>query len=139
MREVYKDVQIGEHSYRIAKMTARDGCWLAMQVMSYMMPAAVQVVAAQMGSPIPVTGQSRTMTEAEFHNIQDHCLAMCTRAKQEANAIVWYPLFHDSGKANFDDLESDVVTFMVLTIHALLFNLKPFFGEGMEKITQAVT
>ena len=142
MRELYKDILLGENHYRVGKMTARDGSWVAMQFASYVLPSAAQSAAGMVGANLPsMPNRSRTMTEAEFHNIQDHCLAVCTRKRVEPTGVeVFYPLIHDSGRWNFPDLETDVVSIMVLTLQALWFNVSPFFENGaLQQLTAAIT
>lgn len=142
MREVYKDIALGEHYYRVGKMTARNGSWVAMQFASYVLPAAAQSAANVVDISLPTPpSRARSMTEAEFHNIQDHCLAVCSRKKIEpTGAEVFYPLIHDSGRWNFPDLEADVVTIMVLTLQALWFNIAPFFEDGaLQQLTSSLT
>lgn len=142
MRELFKELVLGENRYRIGKMTARTGSWVASQFASYVLPAAAQSAAKLVAVELPATpNRSRTMTEAEFYNLQDHCLAVCSRIRVEPNGSeVYYPLIHDSGRWNFDDLETDAVTVTILTVQALMFNITPFFADGaMDNLIAALT
>ena len=134
MRETFKELVLGENSYRIGKMTARNGSWVASQFASYVLPAAAQSTATLIGTSLPNSSNRRTMTETEFYNLQNHCLAVCSRKRVELNGSeVYYPLIHDSGRWNFEDLETDTVTVIVLTIQALMYNIAPFFEDGAMK------
>jgi hypothetical protein len=127
--EKTKDVDISGVRYQIGKMTARDGSWIAMQILTKVLPAGLDEKVTG-GSSLPA--KRSEMSEQEFHNIQDHCLAVCARYKLVGNVEAALPVFDRPGKLN-PDLEHDVLTVMALTAHALAFNIAPFFAEDALK------
>ena len=40
---------------------------------------------------------------------------------------------HGSGRFSFPDLDTDVVTILVLTVHALVFNVAGFFDPAVQE------
>ena len=120
-----KQVTIGPAEYQIAQMTAGDGSWILSQVLTKLLPVMVQGALDQMaGAKLPA-GRA-LLSEEEFHNIQGHCLAVCRRIEKG----IPMPVFVRPNTWAVKELEYDLLTVMALTIHALTFNLTPFFEEG---------
>ena len=138
-RETTKDVVIGDFTYQIRKMNARTGSWLAMQIMTKLLPGAMEGALQDelAGASTPLTSSRSEMTEAEFHNLQDHCLAVCYRYQMVGEMNTPMPILAGTRFA-FADLEDDLLTVMALTFHSLLWTAKPFFeGDGFEKLVQS--
>ena len=130
MRELTKDIDLRGHRYQVGKMTATDGCWVAMQIFTKVMPGMLENKVGVTGLP---SGRS-DMSEQEFHNIQNHCLAVCKRFTVVGDVPVAEPVMRGERFA-FKDLEHDVLTVMGLTAHALIFNVLEFFqGDGLKEI-----
>lgn len=129
--EMYKDVEIGGVKYQIGRMTARTGSWIAAQIISKVLPSVIE-------SQMPLEGlpSSRSeMSEIEFQNIQDHCLNVCKKYELIGSTEAAVPVMARFGVFAVKDLEYDLLTVLALTIHALLFNISPFFeGDGLKSI-----
>jgi len=123
----FKDVQLNGTRYQIGRMTARNGSWVAMQIMGKIMPSTVE---SELGG-ITLPANRREMSEEEFHSIQDHCLAVCARYERQPNGMeVAIPVFVRPDTFTCKELEFDLLSIVALTAHALLFNITPFFAEG---------
>lgn len=126
--EDHKDVTIGEHTYRVGRMLATTGSWIVAQIVTKILP---------FGMDEKVTGNSdlpkerSEMTEAEFRNIQNHCLAVIGRYETVGNIPTAIPILVRGEIIH--DLRTDVVGVLQLTVHALIFNLSPFFNEDVLK------
>ncbi len=131
MNERTKDVSFEDRRYRIRKMTPQVGSWIAMQLLSYTLPTYVAMQLAQAGMTLPSSVGKKDMTEADFHNLQDHCLALVDRYADVAGTPVAQPVYVNGV---FDPtLNIELPEVMLLTAHALLFNMLSFFAEGILK------
>src|ERR1700746_985624 len=101
--EMFKDVTIGEHKYRIGRFTARVGSWLLAQ-----------------------SAKGSNMSEQEFANVQDHCLAVCSR--YEPTSGVPMPVMA-KGVFTIKELEYDMATVTKLQGQAMSFNFDSFLEE----------
>ncbi len=133
--EMYKDIEINDTRYRVGRMTARVGSWVLLQIFTKLLPAQIE---SQLGLDSLPPGRSE-MSEAEFMNIQDHCLMVCRRYEtQSNNDEVAMPVMAAPGVFAVKELEHDIVTAIGLTAHALLFNVAPFFeGNALTSILES--
>jgi hypothetical protein len=121
---------VGDTEYQVGRLTACDGSWILTQLLTKMLPAMFETALARLaGGRLPPNRS--LITEAEFQNIQSHCLAVCRRMENGAPM----PVFVPPNTWAIKELEYDLVTVMVLTIQALVFNIQPFFeGGGLTQI-----
>jgi Phage tail assembly chaperone protein, TAC len=146
MRELTKDIELEGIRYQLRKFDARTGSWIAVQIASYLLPSAVETAVLENaaktdggGIVVPEGFQKnkRQMTETEFHNIQDHCLAVVSR--YEGPNPLPVPIVHGSGRWAFPEMENDFITVLALTAQVLLFNMKSFFEDGrMERLMASI-
>lgn len=119
-----KVVELSSGRYRVDKMTARNACWIVTQLLTKMMPSAVET---NIDFNLP---QNRAeMSEQEFHNIQDHCLRVCYLIENQPSGVPAALPIMAEGTWAVPDIEHDIITVLLLTIHALTFSVAPFF-EG---------
>jgi hypothetical protein len=124
------DVEIGETRCQIGRFKARVGSWILAQVLTKMLPAALESALVNDAGAQLASGRS-ALSEAEFASIQAHALSVCRRYENG----VPMPIFVLPDKFAIPELEYDLVTVMALTVHALVFNLAPFFeGDGLSLI-----
>jgi hypothetical protein len=107
-------------------MNALDGSWVAMQILTKMMP--VNIEAMTEGKIPNLPGNRSQMNEEEFHNLQNHCLRVVSRYERDDAPPI--PIMVGNGVLAVKELETDIITIMVLTVHSLIFNVAPFFEEG---------
>jgi hypothetical protein len=123
MHAPHTDVPMGDVTYRISRFPARVGSFIAMQLSTKVLPALAGGNVSLQGMPLPSGG---AMSEAEFYVLQNHCLAACAIVNDKGAAS---PIMMADGRLD-QRLEYDFPTVMALTIHALKFNVEPFFSEG---------
>jgi hypothetical protein len=110
--EMFKDVTIGEHRYRIGRFTARVGSWLLSQ-----------------------SAKGSKLTEQEFANVQDHCLAVCSR--YEPTSGVPMPIMAN-GVFAIKELEYDMSTVTKLQGHAMSFSFDSFLAEAAREMKETL-
>ncbi len=123
MHAPHVDVPMGDVKYRISRFPARVGSFIAMQLSTKVLPALAGGSVSLQGMPMPAGG---AMSEAEFYAVQNHCLAVCSVVNDKGVAS---PVMMADGRLD-PRLEYDFPSVMALTIHALKFNVEPFFSEG---------
>jgi Phage tail assembly chaperone protein, TAC len=128
-QEKTKDVSIGDHQYRVGKLTARTASWVAMQILTKLLPSGDELVTGGRAS-----AERSALSESEFHNIQGHCLRVCARYETAGESLVPTPVLMADGRFAIPELEYDVVAVMALTLHSLMFSVSPFFEEGALKL-----
>lgn len=125
MAPLFTDVEINGTKYQVGRFKARDGSWVVAQVLTKMLPAFLeQAFAKETGANL--ASNRAMLSEEEFVNLQGHALAVCRRYENG----VPMPVFVLPNTWATKDLEYDLTTVMALTIHALVFNIAPFFAEG---------
>ncbi len=117
MREPTKDFEIGGRTYRVEKLTALDGAWLAFLLMARMKTPDIRDALAQ-------------LSEADFKQIADKVLAKTTVVNMETNLPV--PVRHASGQIVDPELAGNAKAMFDLIFQAIAFNLAPFFEQGAE-------
>ena len=131
-----KNLVIGEKQYQIRKMPARTACWIAMQILTKMLPGMVENKLQGFNLP----GNRSELSEQEFYNIQNHCLAVCSRYEKVGNADVPQPVLMASGAWAFPDLDADAATVLALTAQSLIFNVSSFFeGDALKSLIGELT
>lgn len=130
MAPLFTDVEINGTKYQVGRFKARHGSWILAQILTKMLPAVIeQALAKEAGAKL---ASNRTaLSEEEFENIQGHALAVCRRYENG----VPMPIFVLPNTWAIKDLEYDLMTVMALTVHAIVFNIAPFFGgDGLSQL-----
>jgi hypothetical protein len=125
-RETFKVVEISGRKFRIEKFDALTGSYLAYQLLNIALPPMLGGLLAKSG--IPVGGSrsaGRVMSKQEFFDFQRDCLAACFEVLPAGNM----PVITENGFGVIG-LEQDLPTVLMLTVHALLFNVQSFFEDG---------
>jgi hypothetical protein len=123
-RAPHLDIPIGDVTYRIKRFSPKVGSFILLQVSTKLLPAFAGGGIRFKGMPFTLGGSP--MTEEEFYTVQNHCLAICgilNEAKTAAPAIMM-----SDGRLD-PRVADDFPLVMALTIHALKFNIEPFFSE----------
>lgn len=138
--EAIKDIEIGSHTYMIAKMDADSGSWLLMRLMGQLQKAI-----SEMPSSAEVTEQATEETQDTaqaaiqfllmnldqdtFKTVQRHALNVCYRYETVGNAPKPLPVIMTNGRFCYKDLNFDIQSVMRLTSESLFANLSPFFSK----------
>ena len=70
----FKDVEVGGKKYQIGKFRARDGSWVLAQVLTKMLPVALESALKDAGAAL--ASNRAVLSEDEFFNLQGHALAV---------------------------------------------------------------
>lgn len=133
--EKTKDIEIDGRAYQVGRFNPRDGSWVAFLLLTKVMTMFGPGFSAAIGLPsMPeVEGEKSAITEAEFHNIQDHCLRICAiypdlQKATAQTAAITAPVLTADGRFTDDAITLKVV--MKLTFETLLFNCSDLFPGG---------
>jgi hypothetical protein len=112
--EMYKDIEIGEHRYRIGRLSARSGAWLL---------------------SLALKEAQGNLSESEYANIQQHLLSVCSRFKDEHPM----PILKKDGTFAVKDLEFDLDMVVRLQGEAKGFNFADFFEKRAREAKDAMS
>lgn len=141
--EKFKDVEIKGRKFRLTKINARTGSFMATKVIGILTPLIQnlnlkEIKAENDIEKIDITKAMKGLTsleEREFHYIQDNCLKLCYELLSAGPAKV----LNDDCTFGVEGLEDDTMTVMALTVHALVFNVKGFFdGSPLSSIAGGI-
>lgn len=129
MRQKSKEVEVQGRKFRISALDAWTGSYLLFTVFEKMLPSGVeqQVMSTIRGEgkdPEMVLPSGRTlMTKAEFFSFQRDCLSAVSEILPGRDA----PILNANGSWGVQDVSVKLA--LILTVHALMFNIKDFFAE----------
>jgi hypothetical protein len=98
--QVSKDEEIGGKKYRIGRVSAKIGTWIALKL--------------------------RSASESDFQSMQEHLLKVCS----VYNTAGLSPILMADGSWAEKDLEFDTATATKLFLTALDFNVGSFFADA---------
>lgn len=137
--EKFKEIEIPidgkKRKFRINKFDARTGSYVLYTVMSKLLPSLSGLgVSAeenkstnqQLIKALTQTIGNLAMAPEEFRCLQDTALRAC----EEVLPAGLTPIIDSNGNYAVIGLEKEAQAVFVLTIQAVLFNLKGFFTEG---------
>jgi len=136
MRETYKDINVGNRTFRIHKFDALTGSYVIYTVLTQLLPMGLgnQIEGLEGNRELPA------MSKEKFSEIQKDCLKICEEIVPAGNSIAPVKVLLSDGRWGIPDLENDVATVMVLTIHALGYNVKSFFeGNVLEEFKSSMS
>jgi hypothetical protein len=148
----HKDVQIGESSYRIGRMKAADGSWIATTFAKRYReyreanpfpesdPNAEPTtpVPAELGYMLSAQFLAEQLSRTEYTEMQTLCLSVCGRYSNKTGSPLSLPILLPNGAWAIPELEYDGPTILQLTKETLAFNIAPFFpGAGSVGTTPA--
>jgi hypothetical protein len=125
----FKDIEIEGVRYRVEKIPAMTGCWIATQLFTKMMPMGMETQAGIENLP----NNRPSMTEQEFYDLQSYCLMACKRYETVGSTEVAMPVMSEKGKFAIPELIYDLTTIIGLTVHVLAYNVSTFFKGGALK------
>jgi hypothetical protein len=112
--EMFKDIEIGEHRYRIGRLSAKTGSWIL---------------------SLALKEAQGNLSESEYANIQQHLLSVCSRFKGEHPM----PILKKDGTFAVKDLEFDLDMVVRLQGEAKGFNFADFFEKRAREIKDAMS
>jgi len=135
-RETKKIVEIQGRKFEIRAFDAFTGSYIAFTLMEKMLPmgmeAKVMNAVKADGGDAAVSLPSRAlMSKGEFIAFQRDVLSVVGEVLPARTA----PLFNENGSWGVADIEDNAMLVILLTIHALVFNIAGFFtGDGLKEL-----
>lgn len=152
MSQHHKDESIGGTMYRIGKLSATDGAWVAILLTAKMReaaqkeaekapkpskrikasteppaPVATPIISYEEGMMMSATFLVAQLSRTELAEVQAMCLARCFIVEEMAGVPVPVAVRNEMGHWANEDLEMDGPVILELTKRSLAFNIAPFF------------
>jgi hypothetical protein len=126
-----KDIKLSADQYRLSRMTPQAGSWIVMQLLTKALSSNMKgsISRQNLGTLLPeIFGQ---FSEDEFRSLQAKCFAATARLTVVGDQLVAQSMFMQDGTGRWAVKEPSLPEALALTIHSLVFNLEPFFDDGM--------
>ena len=124
-RETEKMFEVEGRKFKIVKFDAMTGSYVAFKLFTKALPMGLGSIMSDV--EVPLDASKVEMSRKEFKELQIDCLNVCYEVV-DSNVI---PVMNENGGFRSIGLEKDTKVVMALTIHALTFNVKDFFGESV--------
>jgi len=126
-RETDKIITIGKRKFRIEKLDALTGSYIVFTLMEKFLPMGMEAKAGLENMP-----QNRQLlSREEFFQLQRDCLGVVSEVLPAGSR----PVIAENGHWGVSDLERNTQLIILLTIHALAFNVADFFGgQGLQEL-----
>lgn len=135
-RETKKIVEIQGRKFEIRAFDAFTGSYIAFTLMEKMLPMGMEAkvmnaVKADGGDASVSLPIRALMSKGEFIAFQRDVLSVVGEVLPARTA----PLFNENGSWGVTDIEDNAMLVILLTIHALVFNIAGFFsGDGLKEL-----
>lgn len=133
-REMVKEVEVGGRKFTIGRLNALTGSYITTLILMQMLPFGDAQVTG--GS-----SNSRSLMDKEtFLDVQRECLKVVTELKTVGGTVAPLPIMLSDGRWGVEDLDTDTITVMTLTIHSLIFNIADFFqGDALSNLIKPIS
>lgn len=132
-RETHKDIELNGRKWRVEKFDAHTGSFIAYKLMTQALPL-LPLIGGGAGLTFgDVTKVLHGLPKEDFISLQRDCLAVCKEITGVGAASVPLPVIMPNGEWGVPGLEHDAFTVMILTIHAVVFNMSGFFDASVLK------
>lgn len=131
-RETKKIIELQGRKFEIRSFDAFTGSYIAFTLMEKMLPMGVeeQVTKALQAEGTDVSAMAPTnralMSKGEFIAFQRDCLSVVGEVLPARTA----PILNLNGSWGVEDIADNTMLVLLLTIHALVFNISGFFTDG---------
>lgn len=136
-RQTKKVVEIQGRKFEIRSFDAFTGSYIAFTLMEKMLPMGMEAkmmnaVQADGGDASALSLPNRAlMSKAEFISFQKDVLSVVGEVLPGRTA----PLLNENGSWGIEDVADNAMLVIMLTIHALVFNIAGFFGgDGLMEL-----
>ena len=135
-RETKKIVEIQGRKFEIRSFDAFTGSYIAFTLMQKMLPMGIEAkvmnaIKADGGNAAVSLPSRALMSKGEFIAFQRDVLSVVGEVLPARTA----PLFNENGSWGVVDIEDNAMLVIILTIHALVFNIAGFFtGDGLKEL-----
>jgi len=126
LKEKTKDVEVNDQKYRLTRMDARTGSYVAAKVAMLMAPmlSGGGVTQAAVAKALP------SLDRKDFDELQTILLKTVQHLKNVQGDEIPEPVVKANGDFVEEELAYDVSAVIALTVHALMFNVGGFFGAA---------
>lgn len=126
-RETEKIVTISGRKFKIEKFDALTGSYIAFMLAEKFLPMGLEAKAGFGDMP----KNRQLMSREEFAQLQRDCLSVVSEVLPARSA----PVIAENGSWGVENIEKDTRLVLLLTVHALAFNVAGFFdGEGLSEL-----
>lgn len=126
-RETSKIIEVSGRKFKIEKFDALTGSYIAFTLMEKFLPMGLEAKAGLANMP---KGRE-LLSREEFTQLQKDCLGVVSEILPAGAR----PVIAENGYWGVNDIEKDTRLVILLTIHALAFNIAGFFdGEGLSEL-----
>lgn len=126
-RKTEKIITISNRKFKIEKFDALTGSYIAFSLAEKFLPMGLE-------SKVGLTSMPKSrelMSRQEFTELQKDCLSVVS----EILLAGARPVIAENGHWGVNDIEKDTRLVLLLTVHALAFNIASFFdGEGLMEL-----
>ena len=132
-----KTVEVMGRKFRISAFDALTGSYIAFQVFEKMLPMGMEGrVLSQAGTSASLPGGRPMMTKEEFFSFQRDCLSVVSEVLKAGPR----PVINPNGSWGVEDIKDNTMLVLLLTVHALAFNVSDFFGgDGLSELKKALS
>jgi hypothetical protein len=124
-KETYKEVELAGRKWRVGKFDAQTGSYIAYQLLFNMLPMGLD---SQLGN---LPKDRPQLSKADFLDLQRECLMVCSEVQLIDDRPAVVPVMMRDGRWYVEGLDSDTLTVIALTMHALVHNIASFFDEDL--------
>lgn len=125
MKPKTKIIEVNNKKYKLSKLDARTGSYVAFKL------AAVIAPALKDGNVEQALGQVSKLPRAEFDEIQNYLLQTVTEIKEVNGEELPMPLLRNGAFID-EELNYDVSAVMQITVQAAIFNVGDFFAGNVQ-------
>lgn len=129
LKQKTKDIEIGDKKFRLGRLDARTGSYVAVKIAVLVMPA----LQSKDGS-IDVNAISQALpalSQQEFFSLQNILLKTINKITMNGDTELLEPVLRANGSFVDEDLTYDTAAVIALTAHAIMFNVGDFFHGGL--------
>nr|DAP01125.1 MAG TPA: tail assembly chaperone protein [Caudoviricetes sp.] len=128
-RETEKIIEVMGRKFKIGKFDAFTGSYILFQLFEKIVPMGLEakIPTAEGKSLQQELPKNRmAMDKEEFVKLQRDCLSVISEILPAGPR----PIFNENGSWGLNDIEHNTPLVILLTIHALAFNVGDFFAAG---------
>jgi hypothetical protein len=126
-RETEKIITLSEREFKIERFDALTGSYIAFTLAEKFLPMGLEAKAGLTNMP---KGRE-LLSRAEFMQLQKDCLGVVSEILPAGAR----PVIAENGYWGVSNIEKDTRLVLILTVHALAFNVAGFFdGEGLQEL-----
>lgn len=134
-RETEKYIEAGGNRYKLTKLDADAGSYVAFKLAGVALPLMNGVTGKVSADDMKLLSQAITsMSRNEFTEVQKILLSTVLKIEHSGGVDMPVPVLKADGTYTDEELRMDAKTVISLTVQAALFNIGGFFGgEGLSQ------